>query len=320
MKTLHVYPQGNALLAHYVSILSSAMEGMVETKTVADDNDLASLGEEWQPDIVHIHGNVKSISISRQSRTVVTPHGDDVCVKAYVVIARSPMERKRLEEIGMQRIEVVRNPVITRTISIKEMASSIMGIYQRMMDSNVRELMDEPTLRMLHTLLKVGLMGDSRWVEVNSEINTPNWRQLHVYAYYEGIISILRKGMKLLGLSSTDIEPSDIKTYLPDNYAMPELQSSLALPVLLDTIEEEIRKGSLSLCRIVQIHQALINPALDEGKLLGELDKKRTVLLSRLMTIAKHETLLDEGFMPVAPIDDRQTRQIHNLMIKHLQI
>ncbi len=320
MKTLHVYPHDNALLAHYVSVLSSAMEGKVETKTAADNHDIASIAEEWQPDIIHIHGNVKSKTLSKHARTVVTPHGEEVAVKAYVVIARSPMEHERLASLGFQRVEEVRNPIITRTISVQETALAMTGIYQRVMDSNVRELMDEPTQEMLFTLLKVGLMGDKQWADVNVEVSSPNWRQLHVYAYYEGVISILRKGMKLLGVLSTAIDPSSIKTYLPDSYAMPELQTSLSLPALLDTIEEEIREGSLSLCRIVQLHQALIIPTLDEGKLLGELDKKRTLLLSRLLAIAKYETLLDEGFMPVAPIDDRQTRHIHNLIIKHLKI
>jgi hypothetical protein len=63
-----------------------------------------------------------------------------------------------------------------------------------------------------------------------------------------------------------------------------------------------------------------MRPTLDEEKLLSLLDKDKTLLLSRLLWVASQETLLDEGFMPLPPINDRKTKQIHLLLKKHLQI
>ena len=38
------------------------------------------------------------------------------------------------------------------------------------------------------------------------------------------------------------------------------------------------------------------------------------------MQVLGEQTLLDEGYMPVAPKDDRQTEQIRKLLTNHLKI
>ena len=40
----------------------------------------------------------------------------------------------------------------------------------------------------------------------------------------------------------------------------------------------------------------------------------------RLMQVLTEQTLLDEGYLPIPPLDDRGTRQIRNLIANHLKI
>ena len=317
MKILHAYPHDDALLTRYVGELSSATEGMVDIKTATCAKDVSELCREWQPNIVHVHGAM-TCQLPKHIRKVVTPHGADVSVKAYVIIARSLMEKQRLQKAGHQRIEIVRNPIITRTTTIQAMARQMMDIYQRVNDSNVRELMDEPTLSMLAILMKTGITGDKRWItQPLPSQEEVNWRQLCIYAQLEGTAPILQRGVAALGISPPLIDASSIKTYLPDNYlSMSPLQTD-EIAVMVNTINNELSENCLPLCRITQIHQALMRPTLDEEKLLSLLDKDKTLLLSRLLWVASQETLLDEGFMPLPPINDRKTKQIHLLLLLH---
>jgi len=319
MKILHTYPPDLPQLAHYVSMLTTAMEGMVEMQTTTSAKGMTQLCKEWRPDIVHIHG-VMATQPPRNVRTVVSPHGTEVSLRAYVVIARSPLERERLRNAGQQRIEVVPNPILTRTVSARETARMMMEAYQRVADSNVRELMDQPTLDMMQTLLKAGITGDRRWVSQKEVHTNANWRQLAIYFHMEGLDTLFENGIATLGITPPAIDVANIKTYLPDNYESPEQLNTNSIPILLDAMAEEIKQKNMSLSRIVELHQALLSPTLDEEKLLNELAKERQQMLARLLWIASEETLLDEGFMPLNPMCDRQAKQIYNLIKKHLKI
>lgn len=319
MKILHAYPQNSSLIAHYVSIITAAMGTHVENRTVENASEASRQCREWKPDIVHVHGNL-GYQLPRHQRLAVTPHGADVNLKAYVIIARSPMEQQRLKEMGHQRIEVVRNPIITQTTTPQKAARQLLEIYQRIIDSNVLELMDEQTHEMLRTLIKAGITNDRRWVESRKTSTEVNWRLLFIYAYQEGIDDLLQQGITALGIKTPAFDAASIKTYLPDGYTLPQPTDSDQLHLLLDSIGEEIGKKQFALCRLTQLHQLLMRGDIDEEKLIADLDTKHLLLLKRLLQVACTETLLDEGFMPVDPIDDRQTRLIRSLIYRHLEI
>lgn len=318
MKILHIYPKTDAQLAHYVSMLTTAMENLVEARTATEANSVAATCKEWQPDIIHLHGAMPC-QLPKRSRTVISPHGATVSQKAYVVIARSPIEKERLSD-RCQRIEIVSNPIITRTTSADKTARQVMEIYQRVMDSNVRELMSEATREALRLLLKVGISGDRRWACDRTLQEGVNWRQLYIYARQEGVSQVLQRGARAFGETTPVIDTEHIKTYLPDHYQQPKPMKSGYVPTLLDTIAEEIGSRQLSLCRMAELHQALMSDTLDEEKLMSELDTKHRKLLSSLLQVASEETLLDEGFMPTSPVSDHTTRLIRNLINRHLEI
>ena len=53
---------------------------------------------------------------------------------------------------------------------------------------------------------------------------------------------------------------------------------------------------------------------------LSLAEKGAVLAPGRLLQIASEQTLLDEGFMPLPPVDDRQTQSLRKLINKHLAI
>jgi len=308
------------MLGHYINSLSAAMEGMVETEQANSEADAEARCVQWKPDVVHLHGAMAE-KLSQKARCIVTPHGQELTsTRAYAIVARSEMERKRLLKAGLKRVEVIRNPVITRTTTFSEAARQYCDIYRRVSDSNVRQLMSDNTLFALHRLLKVAIMGDRRWVENDTEENEVDWRQLQIYAWQEGVSDELRRGAEIMELTMPAIDAAAVKSFLPYGYKRPEKTGEHEVATLLEIINDEISKHEMSLCRIVELHQALADNSLDEDRLMSTIDGNRRRLLQRLLFIAQTETLLDVGYMPAEPLNDRTTKNIYQTLINHQQL
>ena len=202
MKVLHVYRHDNPRLAKYVSLLSQAMPADVECVFADNASDVRLAVKDFQPDIIHQHGqpidNLRLDNLrcsTAPARLVISPHGETVDTsKAYVVIARSPYE---LTCHDTERKELVRNPLITKTITFDEAAAAIHTVYQRVMDSHPLELMDVGTRTLLAFLLKAGLLGDKAWVKDDlrlGDLRLDNLRHLFIYVELEGVLDIVKRG------------------------------------------------------------------------------------------------------------------------------
>ena len=325
---LHLCPPNAPLLSQYISLISDALVPYNIICISTDDvKEAGRMISERTPNIVHLHG-MDAPRLPKSCRIVVSPHGVDTHVaKAYVAIARSAIERKRIEKVYL-RTEVIRNPIITRLVTAAETAEELCRVYRTVMDSNVLELMNDDTRVMLRTLLKVGIAGDKRWAPQPLPLQ-PNWRQIVIYAYREGVLDTVHKGMKLIGAdasqrletSSTDIIPEDIPAYLPKNFETPKLLKADNIMELTQHSYEEAAFNLLTLKRIVELQHMLMNHDVDEGKLVKELEeKKQTKFFCRLLHIASEMTLLDEGYMPLPPLNDRQTQQLAKTIMKRQEI
>ena len=340
IKVLHIYPKANPSLAQYVDTVTAAMPSGIECRKADSPRHLKEICQDWQPDIAHIHGPALA-SLPPRVRIVFSPHGAAVSQtvapcgsparskrpqaalpirKAYVLIARSPIERQHLATAPHNRIEVIRNSLITKTTTVNEAADLLAAVYQKVIDSDVRQLMDEHTLDMLRTLLKAGITADSRWVAMRQLHQDPDWRQLFIYARDEGVLDTLTRGIHTLRLNPPPIDAATICNYLPAGYLPPDEALSLSIPDILRSADIDIRSRHLSLSRIVQLHSALFLTDVDDVQLLQSLDPAQRQLLSRLLQLASEESLLDEGFMPAPPINDRGTHLIRTLINTHLSL
>lgn len=356
MKILHIYPKSDDMVARHVSILVEGMQHSAEVRATCSGSEAKRLCKEMQPDIVHCHGcwqysiaSAGNTARRHGARIVLSPHGQlapwvmkersvqeklpktalwqrNSVEKAYAVIAFGKMEQKYLQQLKWNpRIEMIRNAVITNSITPQEMCSQTFSVYQKVMDSNVLEQMDDRTRLMLAQIIKVGIMGDKRWVELVSP-DEIDWRRLLIYAEHQHIRNYVDYGINILGLSAPALETGRIASYFPEQYLPPKPLKELISNYdgdetsYLLRIIRQIQKQPLML-HLIELTRELYRDTVKDDQLQEALEEKGLQkYASRLMEILHEQTLLDEGYMPIPPTDDRGTQQIRNYITNHLKI
>lgn len=320
MKIVHVYPKDDTAISRYVSLLPASMD---------------DAGQGY-PDIIHVHGcwdGLPSLTTpsSLRRRIVVTPHGGlqpwmlgehkaqqllerRLVSKAYALIAMGQQERDVLQKLGWNpRLETIANPLITRTTSKGQLVVEHYRLYQKVMDSYAWELLDDNSLQALRVLLKAGITGDRRWLSDMQVPSEAQWRPLLLYAFHEGVANVVAKGIEVTGIKAPDLDASKIDCYLPSKYSQPQTQNIPLLQLIKATLQ------SPTLCQLVDIDQQLRHSDIDEDKLIDELEEAELKdQTARLMQLTHELTALDEGFMPLEPLDDKQTQTLRKKLAERL--
>ena len=312
IKVLHVYPKNDSLTARFVHLLMDK----IESKATDNAAEFKRLCREWQPDIIHQHG---SVDMKRQAdaRWVISPNGLQSSFEDYyAVIARSPLEAEALRALGNKRIEVIMNPLVTKQVDIDETARKMMQVYQKVMNSNPLDLMDEATKEALPVILKAAIHGDKRWVEQEKSISSIHQpRLLYIYCALEGISSLFEKGLSVLGMEPLTQE--SFECYLPENYAIPSSLTGTNVINMLD----DIQRNGINLLRLVNIYKALISDSHDDEKLLKLIEENDyNTLFVSVLQIIKEQLHLDEGFLPCPPEDNSITRKLRDDLQNHLRL
>ncbi len=365
MRVLHFYPTDDSLIKQYVTVLSENM-GLECTNEIV--NDPAVVQQRLQSshyDILHIHGcwRISSYLVVRQAiknntRIVISPHGQlnpwvidkdywkeklpkrilfqrRIIQRAYAVIIQGKIEEECFAKLGWnQRTVIVRNVLFTHSISRKEMASQIYGIYRRVMDSNPLKLMDTDTRRLTQQLIKTGVTGNRKWLteEILSQPDTlDKWRLLLCYAHQEQITDTIRRGLYIFGYDAPDLDIQKITYFLPDNFKQAEtINKAIGLSFVSENdrlmatfryISKLIDHRQLSIMHLVELDKELREHSCDEDALCDRLEEQHMMKLTgRIMAVLQHTTGLTEGFMPLPPRDDRVAKRICKQVENHLNI
>jgi hypothetical protein len=349
MNVVHLYPDNDELIAQHVAMLQvHASHPKHETDTnVMQDSPIVHVHGCWNRRIVR-----QALHLHRQgARIVLSPHGHlepwiisqqrmtektakillwqkRLVQNAYVLIAHGKMETEALQALAWNpRIETISNALISNTITQEAMARQTETIYQKVLDSNTIEHMDETVQHLMSVLLKAGITGDRHWVEDDDSPSTPNipplsWRNLLLYADHLNIRKILDKGLRVMDINppfGTDILPlntQQIPAYFPTNYNKPSLSTTDAIE-----IAEDAQKHQLTMFHLVALAHALRRPDANDEKIAEALSGKRlTRYFQRLLQILQEQMLQEEGFMPLPPIDDRKTQRLRKEVASILRI
>ena len=352
MKVLFAYPKSESLISRHVTMLT---EGLRQSVTISMADSVSAIRKavkEQEPDIIHCHG-CPSVSaarailtgINRGARLVITLHGQmepwatdtnrnvpaiywqkRLIRRAYAVILLGRLELTNFQHLGWNcRTEEIHNAVTTNTISRQDMCAATFAVYQKVMDSNTLELMDDPTVRMLRAIIKVGIMGDRRWTVVLPSEDV-NWRHLLLYAEHEHIRNYVDYGISILGLNVPAIDTTRIAAYFPDHYETPRpIREKVGdykgkeTDYLLRIINQ-IRQQPL-LLHLIELTRELYRDTVDDDQLAERLEEKKlTAFTHSLMQVLDEQTALDEGYMPLPPADNRLTQQIRKQLENHLNI
>lgn len=352
MKVLFVYPKSETLISRHVSMLADGLRQSATTGMADSVGAIRKAIKELDPDIIHCHG-CPSVSVARAIlsalnkgvRLVLTLHGQmepwaketnrnvpaiywqkQLITRAYSVILLGRLELTNFQHLGWnRRTEEIHNAVTTNTISLQAMCAATFAVYQKVLDSNTLELMDDATIRMLRSVIKVGIMGDRRWTVVlpSEEVD---WRQLLLYAEHENIRNYVDYGISILGLTVPAIDTTRIAAYFPDNYEAPKpIREKVGDYKGKETdylvrIITQLRQQPL-LLHLIELTRELYRDTVDDDRLAEALEEKKlTAFTKSLMQVLDEQTALDEGYMPLPPADNRLTRQIRRQLDNHLNI
>ena len=359
MNVLHIYPKSSELIQRHVQLL---VEGLRQSATIVVADNTKSFyqqARDAQADIIHIHGanqmlQNKAMRCARKLniRTVLTPHGQlqpfalgllppqqraAMCIvqselieRAYAVITLGKMERQSFLALGWNpRVEEIHNAVTTNTISPIEMATQTFAVYQKVIDSNTLELMDDMTRKALKVIIKAGIMGDKRWVDEEAkevDARLIDWRRLLIYAEHENISNYTDYGIRILDYSQPLFDTTKIAAYFPKRYHRPQPLKELIgdyqgdeTDYLMRMIRQVLKAPTL--LNMIELTRELYRDNVNDDKLAEALEEANlTKRAARLIQVLHEEILLNEGYMPIDPLDDKQTDVLRNQLKNHLKI
>ena len=248
--------------------------------------------------------------------------------KAFVLIAFGKMEQQYLTQLNWNpRIEVIHNAVITNSTTREKMCTQTFAVYQKVLDSSVLEQMDDDTQQLMATIIKIGILGDARWnqeEEIRSE--EIDWRRMLIYAQHQNIRNYIDYGINLLGLSALSLDTEKLPAYFPESYQLPQSIKTIIGDYKGDETDflvrmiRQIEKQPL-LLHLIEFTRELYRDTVDDDALQEAIEEKGlTKFTGRLMQVLHEQTLLDEGYMIVDPIDDRGTQKIRESISNHLKI
>ena len=360
MKILHVYQKNEELIQRHVTMLTDGMQQNVDVRVADNFPTFRQMLHEIHPDIVHVHGCWQGFLLRAANRAyrsgariVITLHGQleswnvshqklqdkmgralfeqrKTIERAYAVICLGKLEHSNFEKLEWNhRIEDIRNAVITNSITPAEMCAKTYAVYQKVIDSNTLEQMDDMSIKALHTIIKTGIMGDRRWYSKNDTIIHPesiDWRRLLIYAEHENIRNYVDYGISILGLSIPIIDTTNICAYFPEGYTRPQSIKQIIGDYQGDEIDYLIRmirqiEKKPQLLHLIEITRELYRDTINDDRLVQALEEKDLKeATGSLMQILSEQTGLDEGYMPLPPVNNRKTRQIRQLIAYHLKI
>ena len=357
MNVLHIYPKNNELIHRHVSLLLEGLRQSANVQVADNSKSFYAQARDMQADIIHIHGvnallHTKAMRCAQKlnTRFVVTLHGQlepwaisaqkanqrlalilaqkDFIAKAYAVITFGKVETSSFSKLDWNpRIEEIRNAVTTNTITPAEMAAQTFAVYQKVQDSNTLEKMDANTLAALMAIIKVGIMGDKQWVDTTDvDPRLINWRHLLVYAEHENIVNYTDYGIRLLGLSAPLFDTQKIAAYFPPSYTRPKPIKELVgdyqgnqTDYLVRIIRQVLKAPTL--LAAMELTRELYRDNVDDDQLAEKLeDAGLTKSTARLIQVLSEFVMLDEGYMPIDPVDDKLTDRLRNSLKNHLKI
>ena len=250
MRILHFYPKTDDSISKYLDLLTSNMGLEVENHKASTSEEARQLLRTIDFDILHVHGcwnnaqfMVVRKALQQGARLVITPYGQlepwiqqqrfwkeklpkriayqkSVVEQAYAVIVQGNMELECITQLGWnKRCIIIRNALITSSITPREMARQTFDLYLRVIDSNPLQLMNDNTRKFVKRLITIGITGDERWTMSDETPMLGDWRQILCYAHQEKILPVIQRAVRTLNLMEPDIDASKIPYFVPNSYA-----------------------------------------------------------------------------------------------------
>ncbi len=331
-----------------------------------NDYDLVHLFGCWNNDLTHLLTDLYACHVP----TVFSPLGGlqpwlvrqhkgrfgfsaqrDAVRKALAVHVCGKLEYETFVSLKWNsHVALIKNPVLTSKVTFAEMSTQVMRLYQKVVDSYARLLLNETSRKAVGGLLALGvddtILKDKKCVdalrELLGELEEDEWRKIFLYASDERISDVLELALVRLQTDKPTIDVAQIDRYsCGTHYPEGELdgqkllsRNPLTKSKLIDVFDtKDVKEKSVvvqllnlkyemehqiaPMAHLADIYQTIRFCDIDEDKLneaarlMGIIDFSQ-----RLMTVLHNILGLTEGFMPFNAKEDKVARQMTKAITK----
>ena len=154
---------------------------------------------------------------------------------------------------------------------------------------------------------------------------------LYLHVHHEQVVETVRRGLRVLHMDAPDFDIQQMPCFMPDGYEPSKtieeaigMQYATENDRLMATFRHLRRLAMhkrLTLSHLVELDRELRNHDTAEDQLCDALKERHLyTFVQRIMQLAYDLTGLDEGHMPMPPLDDRLTRRMRKHIDNHLKI
>lgn len=377
MRILHLtykIKKGELLSDYLTLLITNEKAQSAEVEVATTKKEFSKMLSSFKPDIVHIHTCWKLnafVCAKKAKRSgcalLFSPHGElsPLAMKseepllkkirsvAYqrktvrmvdAVLATSKQEMNDIAQLGWnKRIDFVPSCLLNHSISANEMATNVLQVYTKVIDTRYRRYMDSLEWQCLCAILHTGLQQDpankiipsNRLLELRG-LTPQQWQRMLICADDEFVRNYVDIGIERLLLVTPNVETSKILRYKPymqkaegelertkietnnffaksryENAKEEEEDTIKQIATMLANAKVLLKQKRFSLLHLSQIYQIIRFEDYDEDRLLVILRRMRLLKFARRMVHILSEYLyLEDGYAPFAPLDDKKVRPI----------
>lgn len=290
-------------------------------------------------------GALQPWEMAQHCRSLLFSRQHKLTSKAAAVHVCGKLEQETFTHLGWnKRQEVIKNPVLTSQISFEEAAAQLQNLYQKILDSNARLLMNETSQQVIGSLLQLGVNNNVlhlrdhiiKLQQTFETLTSDDWRRILIYAQEEHITIPLKEGILRLHRDIPEANVDDIDRFKSDIvYPTGDLKADALLSknlllrnkvkevfatrghdeqtlcTLLLNLNYELSHHKAPLLHLVNIYQFIRFTNLDEDMVKDMVHElSLDDLAGRLMIVMQDFLKLTEGFMPFVPKDDKHVKPL----------
>lgn len=271
--------------------------------------------------------------------------------KASAVHVCGKLEQETFTRLGWnKRQELIKNPVLTSQISFEETAQQLINLYQKILDSNARLLLNETAQQMIGALLQLGVNKNvllkhehiAKLQQTFETLTDNDWRQIFIYADEERITIPLTEGIRRLQKDVPEVNTDSINRFESDiEYPSGDLKADALLSknlllrnkvkdafanrgndertlcLLILNLNHELSRHKAPLLHLVNLYEYIRFSNLDEDMVKNMVsDLGLNDFAGRLMSVMQNFLGLTEGFMPFNLVNDKNVKLLWTELTK----
>lgn len=243
------------------------------------------------------------------------------------------------------RTQVIKNALVTNTLTDEEMSTQMIRLYNKVLDSNCYSAINEDIRDAIFFLILAGTdptsITDIKQIrECLAKLTFEDLRYIYIYSFNEGIIDVIRNGFKAMNYNAPSLDVDNIELFSPiqpiltDSLKHDKLLSKnirlkrqiaeikdeqhvIDISIMINNIKHEVNNRTVSIRHLLDLYTKVKFNNYNEDLLYQALKRARlSKFAARLMFILKDIIGLPEGFIPIKTIDDRQTDKLRMIITK----